>query len=282
MRQFVAVVLAALLPGVANAAENDPLRGLLDELGVLVEQAEKTRAADPRFLGDLRAVLERYDDPWSVRLIADDFADGDYTRSPRWRVVQGAFSIAWDGGLLSEVPIGPSGGRQDKRSAADLAADLLEGFLNDEAPRRSSPRRAEPAEIHLPRSITNAFSLTAVVAPRRAARTLEFLVYQGTRRDAGYRLILRGDMVVVLAKQVRSKSSVIGTDNETRIRLDDGADHEIVWTRDVNGLMVVTIDGERVLRRGDSAFRDPFDGFALINRGGEFVLRSIVIAGGRS
>ncbi len=63
MRQFVAVVLAALLPGVANAAENDPLRGLLDELGVLVEQAEKTRAADPRFLGDLRAVLERYDDP---------------------------------------------------------------------------------------------------------------------------------------------------------------------------------------------------------------------------
>ncbi len=65
------------------------------------------------------------------------------------------------------------------------------------------------------------------------------------------------------------------------VKLDDGADHELVWTRARDGLMIVSIDGEEALRNGDLTFRDPFDGISLVNHGGRYVLRSIVITGSR-
>lgn len=35
---------------------------------------------------DVRSVLGRYDNPWRVPLVAEDFRDGDFTRNPAWAV----------------------------------------------------------------------------------------------------------------------------------------------------------------------------------------------------
>jgi len=44
---------------------------------------EKDKAPDPQFLDDLRGVLADYQNPWTTRLLYDDFSDGNYNGSTR-------------------------------------------------------------------------------------------------------------------------------------------------------------------------------------------------------
>jgi hypothetical protein len=43
--------------------------------------------------------------------------------------------------------------------------------------------------------------------------------------------------------------------------------------------MVVKVDGAQVMEVTDRSYRDPFDGIALVNGGGDYALRSITIDG---
>ncbi len=72
---------------------------LLQELDGLVGEAEQARAADPRFLRDLRALIRRHSNAWPVALIYDDFADGNFTANPAWSVASGSFRVLRGGGL---------------------------------------------------------------------------------------------------------------------------------------------------------------------------------------
>ncbi len=63
------------------------------------------------------------------------------------------------------------------------------------------------------------------------------------------------------------------------LTLQDGQPHVIEWSRDRGGRMVIKIDGARVIEVTDRGFRDPFDGIAVVNGGGDYALRSITIDG---
>ena len=53
----------------------------------------------------------------------------------------------------------------------------------------------------------------------------------------------------------------------------------VTWQRSGDGVMTVEIDGQAMLEISDRAFRDNFDGVALTNRGGAYVLRTLTIDG---
>ena len=63
------------------------------------------------------------------------------------------------------------------------------------------------------------------------------------------------------------------------LNFEDGQSHVIEWTRDRGGRMVVRVDGAEVIVITDRSFRDPFDGIALVNGGGDYAVRSVAIAG---
>ena len=103
-RWIAVTLLISLWPAVAAAGTaSESLEALREGLEALIDEGERARSADPRFLGELRALLQGHGSPSSVNLVADDFADGDFNRAPRWQVVSGQFTVAWDGGLLSEA-----------------------------------------------------------------------------------------------------------------------------------------------------------------------------------
>jgi hypothetical protein len=63
------------------------------------------------------------------------------------------------------------------------------------------------------------------------------------------------------------------------IVVDDGVPHTLEWRRNNDGEMVVLLDNKEVMRTVDRAYDDPFDGFAVINKGGEFELKQVSILG---
>ena len=58
------------------------LKALKDEIGALVNKAEEAKAADPKFLNNLRTALGSNTPYWNNRLVEDQFVDGEYSNNP--------------------------------------------------------------------------------------------------------------------------------------------------------------------------------------------------------
>ena len=93
---------------------------LIRSLRSLIDEAERSKAADPTFLDDLRELADTYDNAWPVRVVYDDFRDGDFTSNPPWTVSAGIWRVDSKGrfgGLRSTVygpdtaNAGPGGGQ---------------------------------------------------------------------------------------------------------------------------------------------------------------------------
>ena len=61
--------------------------------------------------------------------------------------------------------------------------------------------------------------------------------------------------------------------------LSDGQAHRLRWTRDTNGTMRIVIDGRQIMEVTDRTFRQPFQGFQIFNRGGDYAFRRVTIDG---
>lgn len=254
---------------------------LLKELGKLIDEAERARAADPRFIRDLRSLVRRHGNPWQVSLLNETFSDGDFTRNPAWTVASGKFKATRQGGLSSDVAIyrsqSGSGGRQSKET---VAIQLLGALLSKDQDRDSGRGGYErgPAEIYLPLKISNSFSMQVDFGGRGEGGVFEFRVYQGKRRLRGYVLAYSDQAGLTLMRRNRGSEEVL---QSARLKqgLLDGVEHKIVWTRARDGEMAVSVDDKEVFRVVDLGLSDPFEGFRMVNGGGQQVLFGVRIDG---
>jgi peptidoglycan hydrolase-like protein with peptidoglycan-binding domain len=185
---------------------------------------------------------------WRRLVLDDTFADGNFTANPSWTVVAGRFWIE---------------GRAGLRSAA-----------SGDNPRINQPDRAE---IYIDQSIGSAFAIRATISARQSGGQLEFGPYLGAGRSQGYRLFYSPENDGRFGLRRISARGATVLMSQRRFQLADGSEHSLLWTKDGNGVIVVTFDGSELLRFSDPEFRQGFDGFTLINRGGEYGLREIRI-----
>jgi hypothetical protein len=279
--------------GQGIAGRSADLDRLLKELEALTKEAERARAADPRFLGDLKNLVRRYSWPWKSLVARDDFRDGDYARNPAWVVSSGAFSVSAEG-LVTKVaadtrPVEPERTAEPrKQDSDDLARALLGGVLRElsrgrEADDTSAPARAETvteARIGLERRIPNQFALRVELQSRPSARgLLELGVGQGPA-GLGYRLVYEAGAspgLSLVRKGTRGDAVIEAVSQRTV--LEDGRSHVLLLTRDRTGGMTLAVDGKTRFRVTDRAFRAPFDRFIITNGGGDFIIRSVAIYG---
>ena len=111
---------------------------------------------------------------------------------------------------------------------------------------------------------------------------LEIGPYQGATPGNGYRLAYRpGASPGLELLRVSEQGGVVVASIAGPLVLEDQRTHVIEWTRDAFGAMTVSLDGKERMRATDRGFRDPFDGIAMVNRGGDYVLGRIAIHGTR-
>jgi hypothetical protein len=262
--------------GAQTVASSDQL---VERLNRLIDNAEKQRAADPRFLRDLRNALDSYVESQIPLFLDEDFSDGNFTRSPVWTVASGKFAIDRSGGLRSGVR---SAATSQSGQKQDTAAAILDTILGASKSQSTAPVGTQRAEIFTPAKITNTFSATMMLESYAAPGRFDMVVYQGTDRSAGYRLSYFPESLpsLELVRFSRKGSSVI--DNfEQSLVLEDGNTHAIEWRRATGGAMTVALDGENILTATDNAIKSGFDGFALVNHAGDYIVRSVEVRGAR-
>ena len=302
-------------PEGAEAADPAALEALARELEALIDQAEDARAADPRFLQDLRDLIATHvaDSRPRTALIRDDFSDGDYTDDPRWEVVSGDFSVDGRLGLRTTIPLSGAdaeamrltldtirdkgdelldkGGElfdKSKDTIGDLLSgekkldDLWGGDDDEEEKEDTGPAGPEPAEIVLDADIPNAFALELELMSGITHKDAQFEIdlFQGRAGASGYRLsyLPGSDPGLMLSRFSRRGAEVIG-ESRDQVDLEDGRSHAVALVRDGDGTMTASVDGEELIRVKSSALDDPFGGLSLVNSGGDYAVRSIAIYG---
>ena len=296
----------------AEAAQPGALDALVRELEALIDEAERARAADPRFLQDLRDMIAAHvaDAMPRAALIRDDFSDGDFENDPAWTVVSGNFAIDRLLGLRTIVPIAEAEGTASDDpldaildtgdelldaggelldSGKDTIGDLLSGEkklddllggADEEVKEDPGPTGPEPAEIVLEAEIPNAFALEMELSSRVSGKDARFEIdlFQRGPDYGGYRLSYMpgGDPALVLSRFGRRGVVVLG-EHGGRLALDDGKSHTLALVRESDGTMTASVDGGEHIRVKSSAYKDPFGGLALVNGGGDYGIRSVAV-----
>lgn len=300
-----------------DAAEDDAAQALARELEALIDEAERARAADPRFLQDLRDAIAAHAAAFAPRaaLIRDDFSDGDFTRDPRWTVASGDFTVDPRLGLRTVVPVagtdadaaGESEGGltgigksalDAGKSVLDTGKDVVGGVLDagknvvggllgdgewkeDSAKEEdAAPPAPEPAEIYLAATVGDAFALEIELTSHVAAADARFEIdlFQGETRGAGYRLsYLPGDDPALVLSRFGRRGVTAFGAHDGAAALEDGRGHVLGLMRDAEGAMAVSVDGAVLIRAESRAPAGPFDGIALVNGGGDYAIREIAV-----
>ncbi len=295
-RGVILTMLLTLTPIISAHAQSDQFAAaegrtqeLVDRLKDLIRASEQDRRSNPAMTQQLRELVRRYDWPWRVSLFYDDFRDGDYTYNPRWDVHYGEFRVSRGSGLRSyfdppRVPARRATSRRSDGSAIEVLGEILLGTREREVEPAQTNVRSE-AEIFTRVALTNAFlvrtELNIRSYPDRDTR-IEFGPYQGDDRRSGYRLAYEAGSKpsLTLLRVSPGRSAVIEMANQD-IALADGHTHSLEWRRTTEGEMTVLIDNKEIIKTVDRAYGDSFDGFAMINKGGDFEVNRIAIFGAR-
>lgn len=261
---------------------------LVRKLRSLTDEAERSKAADPAFIKDLRDLANAYDNPWPLKILYDSFRDGDYTRNPAWTVIAGTWQVDGRGqftGLHSAVAKAKSESTQGAggSGAAQIVGNVLETLRKQQqgAQGAGQPAREEDATIFAPAGISNAFSIRLELGSGEGGR-LDFGPAAGPNRDSLYRLTYmpEAESGLVLSRVTPQGTQLLGSSNG-KIVLEDNKSHVIEWKRDRAGKMTVALDGKPQIEATDTQLKRRFDGFLIDNGGGSYWIRSVEIAGAK-
>lgn len=267
--------------GQSGSSSVGALQMMIDELRGQIDNAERKGSAHPRFLQDLRDLANRYQRPARVEVLGDNFSDGNYTAHPHWTVTSGDFYIEKGYGLRSTVVSAPQSAPKSARPK-DRAVAILGMILKKALKQKPLEQKADTAaaaSIHVAAKIANAFTMRLTIYSTRTPAILEMGPYQGALRSRGYRLLYRAGSGGSSLRLIRvsSRGSEVLAISTRPVNLEDRRPHEVIWTRSVTGDMTVSIDGGEKIRTTDREVRGPFDGFRMINRGGDYILKSISV-----
>jgi hypothetical protein len=283
----------ALVPVLASQAQMDPtpteenrMRELVDDLKDLIQKADGDDRSEPGLLRQLRDLVGRYDWPWRVLLLREDFRDGDYTYDPPWIVNHGEFRVVNGSGLKTVFhPVRQ--GRYLADTKGENPVDVLDEIFGRvrEREEKDDLQRTSPsaAEIYTQLDISNAFVVKVQLklsGYHDRNNRLELGPYLTDERNSGYRLAYEsGNGPSISLLRVAPGSSAVIEIWDRGVDVEDGNPHIIEWRRRADGEMVVFLDAKEIIRAMDRAPIDWFDGFSIINKGGDYELTEISIFG---
>jgi len=262
-------------------ATGQQLKGLITDLKTKIAAAEKSEAASPDFLDDLKALVAKYEALQTsgagaaapgiapgTQVFTDTFADGNYTANPAWKVSAGTWTVDPSGnnrGLNSKV-------RPQKLNINNV----LGALLNSQSGSTNSQNQF--ASIYTPAKIPNAFALKVALTSKDKQGALNLGVYQGASGSTMYRMVYQPGAApgIAIQKVTSSGATTLGSYNSV-VNLEDGNPHALVFSRDAQGNMKVTLDDQSVATAKDTSLTGDMTGLLFINSGGAYYMREVTV-----
>jgi hypothetical protein len=280
---FLLAAAAIALPARAQEG-NEKLDDLLKELKGLVDKAEAQKLADPWFIDDLRGLISRYGETWPAVLLDHPFDSKGSAPDAPWQVRQGKMQMDWSRGLRSRVEIA-SGQQNDKQVVGQIIGGLLNQALTGQQAPAEDPTTPAIAVARI--AVSNAFrmdtDLTARPVERASEGGLEIGVFQADG-NAGYRAVLsptgdqQGGKVELFAVSSRGSTRLIESAAFKGGILDDQP-LKLTLSRDPSARMRVALDDVELISVQDNSFRDAFSGILVVNKGGDYALKRMLVKG---
>jgi len=266
------VVMAKSSDPSGSSAET--LESFLKELQKSIDKADKWNRADPRFIKELRNLVNRYRKKVRKLFFFEDFSDGDFENNPSWIVKSGKFQISKNGRLRNRVHAEPPA--QKSSSEEEPLGIILREILKSTEEKGSDETAKQEegdAVIQTLVQIGAAFEVDLSFASGSTWGAMEVVLLGGQPAAPRYRLIYHAaasvDRPIEIVRERNDRQYIIESASQFP-QLDDGAPHRIQWIRDVQGQMRVLVDGEEILSTVELFYRDEFSGLALVNRGGTY------------
>lgn len=215
-------------------------------------------------------------DPWPVTLVDVDFRDYDSDRDPVWQVAAGEWRVDRQGQLRSTVRA------PEPRAAPERPEDMALAVLGAVLGQALGTPEAAPhrAEVFLPQAVTNAFALDMRLSAEVTHGALLLGPYRGGERARGYRLAyLKGDGERLELRHLGEGGHDVVAAHDGPLDFADGRTQRLRWTRDADGLMVVSLGDRELMRVHDRRHEGRFDGLVLQNLGGDYAVRSVEVRG---
>jgi peptidoglycan hydrolase-like protein with peptidoglycan-binding domain len=210
-------------------------------------------------------------------VLSDDFSDGNYTSGPAWQVLAKTFDVR-DGALTSSVtpPAAPSN--------EDIGRDMLKGVLG-EVLGVQLPSQSDTAVIaQATPAFANVFELRTRLRETQPGDTrMHVGPYTGANASSGYRVVYdstAAQPLAIVAGLDASSETVAATAQAPQ--LDDGAWHDLVFSRDDAGRMSLSVDGTVVLTGVDRRIEGSQSGVSFVNASGSWEMDSIEVMADRS
>ena len=262
----------------ANQTSDQKLNSLVTDLNALIKKAETANAADPNFIADLKKLSAKYPVTGTTASTAgqvffsDNFADGNYTANPVWKVSAGSWKVDTKGATVGlNSTIGQS--TSNKVSGNDVLKAIL-GVQEQQAPQSTY------ASIYTVAPISNTFKMSLKLTSFNKNGPLNIGPYQGASASSGYRLVYHPgkETGLVLQRIVGNQVTQVGSYNDP-VNLEDGKVHELLWSREASGKMRVYVDGQQLIIATDTQIQGNLDGWLNVNQGGAYWIREIKVVG---
>lgn len=253
---------------------------LVKQLRQLIAKAEKAKAADPKFLRDLKNLTDSYDVP--SQIFFDNFSSGQYPDSRRWNVTAGNWRIVTQPspGLATRVGT-QQYGQYNNNNNQNALTGLLGALIAPQGNNQPQNQQGNGyAGISAPVMISNAFSLHIEFSASNDAQRFDMGVYRDNSQG-GYFLsyMPTAPRGLMLSVAVPGQASSAIAYSQGSLNFNGQGTHAVDWKRDRDGRMIVAVDGQEIMNVIDTSLRRPFDGFALGNSGGFYIIRSVAITG---
>ncbi len=297
---WIIVIAFCTMPALSSAAENnggnDALKAMITELEKKIKDADQRMVAHPKFLEELRALVEKYKSSIRQVFFKDNFKDGNFLKNPIWKVSSGNFLINDAFRLASSVfsnsPAKPQKKIEQQKpktveeQAVGLVLDSLFGKpkkettsheMTSKAP-EETPEEKKPAAIFTKANIPPDFEINVTFLSNSKWGDFEIILLGTDSLVPQYRLSYKAgsssERPLELIRESRNRKFIIEAATKYPVT-DDGQLHQIKWIRYTNGAMKVLMDDDVILETYEVYFRDNFTGLQLINNGGAYEFASV-------
>lgn len=244
---------------------------MVKDLKAVIAQGEKDQAASPDFLADLKKVIATFEaatTPSQAKPFLDEFADGNYTTAPVWKVSAGSWAVDRGGsnvGLVSKM-----------RQQQGLET-LLGGLLNPQGSTQQQNTQ-QYASIYSVAKLPGAFNFTTSFTSKDRYGGLYMSIYQGASAQNQYRVVYQpGNQTSLVLQRVSAQGATTLGSLNGALNLENGKPHDVTLVRDAAGKMTVLIDGKVAINASDATLKGDFDGVLLTNVGGSYWVRKVSV-----